>query len=56
MNIDERLSKLENEVKELRILLTRYQGFIGGVMFVFSCLGTAIAFFWETIASKLGLR
>lgn len=34
--------------------LTKYQGFIGGIMLVLTVIGTFLTLFWGVIAKKLG--
>lgn len=50
-NLDERITKLEDELSQIRTELTRYKGFIGGVLFVVSALATII----EIFGKKIGL-
>lgn len=38
---------------EIRDEMTRYKGFIGGIAFLVSCLGVAVAFFKEWIIKHL---
>lgn len=41
------VGELRDDVHELIKQLTRYKGFIGGVIFTFSCLVTAIGVFFN---------
>lgn len=56
-----RIEQLENEIESLHKKLdsiseqlTKYKGFVGGVMFVFTCLGTALGFALKYITFKSG--
>lgn len=49
MTTDERLTAIENKVDKIEQDLSKYKGFIGGILFVFSSvftvLGLAISYF-----------
>lgn len=46
-----RLKELEDEVKKISTQLTRYKGFVGGVIFTVSCLATAVSLAWSHFKS-----
>lgn len=39
---DERLDSIERTLTELKEQLERYKGFLGGIVFVFTCVGVFI--------------
>jgi hypothetical protein len=42
--VEERLAALEEKVQSLEMQITRYKGFIGGIVFVVSCMWAALTF------------
>lgn len=51
---DQNQKRILETQEEILKRITRYQGFIGGVMFVFSCLGIAATAVWEAFKHKFG--
>lgn len=45
-DLKEDVKELREDVHELITQLTKYKGFVGGVIFTFSCLVTAIGAFF----------
>jgi hypothetical protein len=50
-DLDERLKSIERELSSIRTELTRYKGFVGGVVFIVTALGAVI----ELFGKKIGL-
>ena len=44
------------DVKEIKDQLTKYKGFIGGVVFVFSCIGAFIYYLTGPLASLIKFK
>jgi hypothetical protein len=53
-SVEQRQEEILQRQEEILTKLDRYQGFIGGVMFVFSCLGVFIGAAWAALKHKFG--
>lgn len=65
MEDKERIAVLESKVESLESMkadvayikseMTKYKGFLGGVVFLATCVWTMATMGWEFIAKKLGI-
>lgn len=65
-NLSERVAVLESELagvkdgnaailrslQKIHTELTRYKGFVGGVVFVVTCVVTVVGYLWQGVASR----
>jgi hypothetical protein len=50
--LEEKVDQLSDKMDEFSNTLTKYKGFMGGVMFTFSALATALGLFFSYWTSK----
>jgi hypothetical protein len=51
----ERIEKKMDVLDEIHQELTRYKGFIGGIVFLATCVFTALGFFKDWLKLKIGV-
>lgn len=52
--VKENLESIHSRIATLEKSITKYQGFMGGVLMILTAVGTFLTMFWEVILRKLG--
>lgn len=52
--VQESLNSIESRIAIMERSLTKYQGFIGGIMLILTAVGTFLTLFWDIISRKFG--
>lgn len=53
---DEILKEMVKKLDDIMETMTRYKGFIGGILFVATCVATFMSTFGDMIARKIGFK
>jgi|TARA_Y100001960_G_scaffold72090_1_gene76574 hypothetical protein len=53
INLHEELKEIRKEIKNLKLEITQYKSFVGGVLWTFMALSAAVTFLYEWIKEVL---
>ncbi|PPR08631.1 MAG: hypothetical protein CFH44_00870 [Proteobacteria bacterium] len=53
INLHEELKEIRKEIKNLKLEITQYKSFVGGVLWAFMALSAAVTFLYEWIKEVL---
>ena len=49
INIHDELTEIRKEIKELKLEITKYKSFVGGILWTFMALSAALTFLYDWI-------
>lgn len=52
--VNQKLESIQERLATMEKSLTKYQGFMGGVLMIASAVGTFLTLFWDVLLRKLG--
>ena len=53
INLHEELKEIRLEIKDLKLELTQYKSFVGGILWTFMALSAAVTFFYEWLKEAI---
>jgi hypothetical protein len=53
INLHDELKEIRRDIKDLRLELTQYKSFVGGILWTFMALSAAITFFYEWLKEAI---